>query len=151
MKSFPFVRVSSALAIISAFALSACGGGSSGMAPTPSGATQSAPQVTDNSGAPSAAATTATSQSIVVTPRDHVLPISKAKAHLYLTSAGYKVASSSRRTPESVTYPMDLSYFGGPFIKTAKLYNAFVDSNATNDLQRSLEIYNYNVTATSGP
>ncbi len=129
MKSFPFLRFSSALTIISALALSACGGGTSGVPLAPSGATQS--QTPGNGTAPSTSGSSITSQSITVTPKDHVLPTAKAKAHLYLTSAGYAKLASDRRTPESVTYPMDLSYFGGPFLKTARLYNAFVNSSSS--------------------
>ncbi len=125
MRSLSFRR--SVATLVGSFMLSvtlaACGGGASGPSAIPNNNTQ---PLSQNQGAAQVAATTASSsaalKNIVGTP----------KYHLYLTKTlnGGKTPSTTR-TPNSVIYPADLQYFGGKLLRTARVYNAFVDSKAS--------------------
>lgn len=125
MRSLQFRRnvVTVVALFVSSSVLSACGGGS--VPGTIPNATQQqnagSDSVVQNPNATAAAATS----SIHVTSADKLAAKSAkaGKAHDYAPMAG-----SNKLRPESIVYPGDLQYYGGKFLTTARVFNAFINS-----------------------
>ena len=120
---FP-LRALSCVALLLSGALTACSGGapSASQNLTPQAATGS--QLPANAVAPATAAST-----LSVSAADRVPPAHIATAHIFLSPKAKTTGTTL--APQSIVYPADLEYFGGPVLKTTRVYNAFVDSNAS--------------------
>jgi hypothetical protein len=125
LRSSRLLRAIFALAAGTAgLALAACGGSgaSNGISTLP----QSSQAIAPSAQLPSS------SSSIAVSSQDRMLPRIIGTAHLFV-STNVKVTTDSgvRAHPYSIVYPADLQYYGGKVLKSARIYNAFVDSSSS--------------------
>ena len=137
MRSLSFRRYVATLSasVFLGVTLAACGGGASGPSAIPndnaqplSVGTGGDSQVTSSANAAGTAGLTSIHVNSSTSAAYKI--VGKPKYHMYLTTMLHRgAAPATSARPFSVIYPGDLHYFGGLVLKTARLFNAFVDSS----------------------